>query len=232
MKYAFVFFTVTAFLAFQATGDDDWKRVLIWPAVSFAMVGLAYAGCGPTIFGKQSDGSMSLLSIAILAPYLAYSWTIWHFLVWLQREAPYNELVPGILIGRRLRSREAPPHLASIVDLTCEFPESPTLRRCLEYQFFPILDGSTCDVVRLVEFVQHLDAQPRPIFVHCAQGHGRTGLIAATLLIKSRIVKTAEEAVELIQTRRPLVRLNAAQWSTLRSVSSLIGAEQDNAMTE
>ena len=48
-------------------------------------------------------------------------------------------------------------------------------------------------------------------FVHCAQGHGRTGLFALALLLRRGSVQTIEDGVGLLRRLRPAVRLNREQ---------------------
>ena len=60
---------------------------------------------------------------------------------------------------------------------------------------------------------------PGDVYIHCAEGHGRTALVATSLLLARGDVQSAEEANAWVLDRRPLTRLNAAQRKTLNQVA-------------
>ena len=72
MKYGVLFSTLALLLAYFALTSRGWYLCLIWPALSFGVVGLGYLALGRRVFGKRPDGSMSLASVALLLPYLLY----------------------------------------------------------------------------------------------------------------------------------------------------------------
>ncbi len=57
-----------------------------------------------------------------------------------------------------------------------------------------------------------------PGVIHCAQGHGRTGLVAAAVLVVFRRAQTVSEAIAMVQTVRPGIELNTMQRSILEQV--------------
>jgi protein-tyrosine phosphatase len=52
---------------------------------------------------------------------------------------------------------------------------------------------------------------PGRIFIHCAQGHGRTGLFALAVLLHSGAVGSLEEGLRFLTAARPGIRLNREQ---------------------
>lgn len=210
MKYGTLFSIVAALLAVYALLNAGWYLLLLWPAVSFWIVGGAYLHFGHRVFGKRPDGSMSLLAVAVLLPYLAYLWTIWHVLRLVSSESPINAVSDSVLIGRRLLSREMPCDIELVVDSTCEFSEPTTIRSARRYIAFPMLDAAALSSRSLAEFVCGLAVEEGRMFIHCAQGHGRTGLITALLLIAKGDEQNADDALLTLQALRPLVGLNSA----------------------
>jgi hypothetical protein len=102
-----VLFVIAGFLfAAYAARYRGLALVLLWPSVSFTVVGLAYCGLGVSVFGKRPNGSMSMRSVILLLPYLVYLWTVWYVLRLIKTEPAYNELVPGVLIGRSFASKD------------------------------------------------------------------------------------------------------------------------------
>ena len=128
----------------------------------------------------------------------------------------------SVLIGRRLLSREMPSDIELVVDLTCEFSEPRTIRSARRYIAFPMLDAAALPSRLLAEFVGCLAVEEGRMFIHCAQGHGRTGLITALLLIAKGDVQNADDALLKVQASRPwpgLILLNWRDFVPRRSYS-------------
>ena len=222
MKYGILFVTAGLLFAAYAVVYGGLTFVLLWPAVSFSLVGSAYLGLGVSVFGKRPDGSMSVWSVLLLLPYLAYLWTVWYVLRLIKREPPHHVLVPGILIGRRLLASEFPGGVSLVVDLTCEFPEPVKIRLACEYHLFPILDGSVSATSRLIELAKYIEQHKGTSYIHCAEGHGRTGVVAAVLLLQMQKASSAAQAITMVQDQRPLVRLGARQRRIVEAAENAI----------
>ncbi|MCA9113536.1 MAG: dual specificity protein phosphatase family protein [Planctomycetaceae bacterium] len=217
MKYGILFLTAALLMAVYASRQGGWMLLMLWPAASFGLVGLAYLFFGPRLFGKQADGTLRQTRVLLLLPYLGYLWTIWHALRLVKREPAFNQLSDRLLIGRRLLAGELPDEVDVVLDLTCEFPE-PASIRSREYRSFPILDGFVPEEEQLPAWVNEACQLPGTLYIHCAEGHGRTGLFAALMLLASGQASTPEEALRFIRSRRPGVRLGSRQLQCLRNV--------------
>jgi protein-tyrosine phosphatase len=211
MKFGILFLTTATLLIAHAFIHQGFAFLLLWPALCLAIIGGAYLGFGPGVFGKRPDGSMRTGAVLLLFPYLLYQWGLWHLLRPLRKEKPYDELIPGVLIGRRLLPSEFPPGVTLVVDLTSEFPEPPKIRRGRKYYSLPILDGHFPDRSQLKRVLEILASHSGTVYIHCAEGHGRTGTLAAALLLQSGFAQTAQEAIARVQMSRPLVRLHREQ---------------------
>jgi hypothetical protein len=209
MKYAIAFGAMSLALTASSVLYPEVRWLLLWSALSFGMVALGYAGIGPRVFGKGRDGRISLPLKVLNLPYLAYTWVVWHLCRLLSREASFNTIDDDLVIGRRLLPGEAPDGFDHYVDLTAEFEEPAPIRARPGYRCLPILDASVPSLAELRGAVE--GAAAGRAFVHCAQGHGRTGLFALALLLHRKRVQTIEEGVGLLQSLRPAVRLNRAQ---------------------
>jgi len=214
--------TSSRLLAFYAFASGGWFLLLAWPAISFGVIGLAYLTFGHRVFGKRPDGSMEFASVAILLPYLLYLWGVWHIIRLLFREPAHNTLVDGVLIGRRLLAAELPAGTQTVVDLTSEFPEPPALRSVSNYVAAPMLDASVLPPESLADLASQIATAETPLYIHCAQGHGRTGLVAALFLLAHGDADTPDTAIEMIQSSRPLVGLNGVQRASLLAASKLL----------
>lgn len=223
MKLGILFSVISLLLAVAAFTHQGWFLLLLWPALSTALVAGAYLGLGPGIYGKSLDGRLSLVSVAVLLPYLLYSRCAWYLLRLVRREPAWNELVDGILIGRRLLNREFPDVVDYVVDLTCEFAE-PSAARTRSYYSFQILDASVPRLDQLQNWIADVARLSGTVYIHCAEGHGRTGLFAAALLLHRGDCRTAEEALTFARSKRPLVRLTGPQREMLLRFQKQIDA--------
>lgn len=222
MRYAGLFGVQALLLAGLALHMGGTGLLLLWPALSFLTVALAYGGGGARLLGKRADGTLHPAACGVLLPYLLLTWGVWHLACRLSRERAFDEVVPGVLVGRRLLPGELPERVQTVLDLTAEFAEPEAVRSGRRYLALPILDASTLPVERVAPVLRELAAQEGPVYVHCAQGHGRTGMIAAALLVARGHAPNAEAALAQVQRARPGVRLSHAQQEALDALSAVL----------
>ena len=216
MKYALVFVGLSAVLFFYAAALGGAWWLLAWLGLNFLIVGLAYGGLGPGIFGKQPSGKLAAWAVVLLLPYFGLTWGLWHLQRAIRREACCNEVAPGVWIGRRAFAHELPANVRTVVDLTAEFAEPAAVCTGRQYLCFPLLDAHAPQQAELRSIVAALLDAPSPIYVHCALGHGRSGMITSALLRARGIVENVSEAEQLILEKRPEARMNARQRKALR----------------
>lgn len=217
MKYGIAFTTMAALIAYIAIINGGLAYLLLWSALSFLLVAFAYFGAGPTVFGKQQSGTLQPIRQLVLAPFLLYLSLVWHMVRLISREAPYDRLTESVFIGRRLLSSERPKQFDHVVDLTCEFNE-PSAMRSTGYISFPTLDTlhpSIEELRRRVEIIANLDGT---VYIHCAQGHGRTATLAIAYLIHTGHSATLDEAIRYVLDRRPLAHLGRSQRQLLQAL--------------
>lgn len=225
MKYGVLFSLIAILLTVYAATAGGWLLLLIWPAISFGAVASAYFGLGPRVFGKRPNGTLSLISIVTLLPYFLYLWAIWHAMRLVSREPAFNTLTDSVLIGRRLLFRELPEDVDVVVDLTCEFVEPRGVRLAGRYISCPILDASSIDPRALAELAHDLASINARMFIHCAQGHGRTGLVAALFLIATKQAQSVDDAVAAVKSVRPHVGLTDPQMEALKHAAEIVSPE-------
>ncbi len=219
MKYGVLFTTVAMLLAVSAALRSGWYLLLLWPALSFGVVALGYFRFGPRVYGKSEHGLLSPFNQLILLPYLIFLWCVWYAVRLVKREPAYNQLTENVIIGRRLMTHEVPKDIRHVIDLTCEFNE-PKAMRLNFYHSMQILDGFVPSVDQLRAWAQIAARLSGKIYIHCAEGHGRTGLFAAVFLLQIGHCQTVDEALQFIKSKRPLVRLGRRQLKVLREFHS------------
>jgi protein-tyrosine phosphatase len=213
MKYGIYFLVLAALMLSIAIQFGGWYWAMIYPASSFAIVAIGYLGVGPRVFGKDSSGKRSLVAKIFLFPYLVFTIATWHLVRLLSQESAVDMVDPNLFLSRRLLSDELPNGVKTVVDLTCEFTD-PTFA-CENYLCFPMLDASCPTADELKELAEQILAFPMPVLIHCAQGHGRTGLVACAVLLASGKASSPTEALALLKASRPGIELNAVQRKTL-----------------
>lgn len=231
MRYAIAFITLAVGCAALAATRGGWWWASLWPAVSFALVALGYAGLGPRVLGKRPDGRIAAWSLALMLPFLLFTWAVWHATRLLSPGPSAHEVAPGLWVGRRAFARELPPGTRLVVDLTSEFRAACPAADGRAYVCLPTLDGSApppppdASTAALLDRIAAESARG-PVFIHCAQGRGRSVAVAAAALIARGLAGNADEAEALIAKSRPSVRLNPAQRSWVNRVAASLREQQ------
>lgn len=216
MNFGYLILMIAFLLSSAAVNHQGWYWLLLWPAFSFGLVAAGYLFLGPRVFGKSERGLLAPFNQFLLLPYLIYLSAIWYLLRLVRPEPAINQLTEKLFISRRLLSRELPDHIEHVIDLTCEFSE-PLALRSVGYICFPVLDRAVPSVEDLRSWIERTATFDGNILIHCAEGHGRTGLFATALLLYTGHSETPEAALKFIQSRRPLVRLSRGQWRIVQN---------------
>ena len=211
-----------------AFASGFWRWLLMWPATVYLLITYCYAfdgSMGAQLLRKRAgtDGGLPLPCLLFFLPFLATSWLVWWFRhTCIHRaEQPYNEVVPGIFLGRypwpQLQKTRCCPGAfptacgsggasepaCGVVDMCCEFPahgaivaQSQGLYRCL-----PCLDGDMpADEAAFVAMCQEVAGWDKSVYVHCANGRGRSACVVVMLLV---LRGHAEVSLPLLCPLRP-----------------------------
>ncbi|KAI5075119.1 hypothetical protein GOP47_0009195 [Adiantum capillus-veneris] len=133
-------------------------------------------------------------------------------------EPAYTEVSNGLYVGGwPFQPSDVPPGNPAIVDCTCELPRSECVRD-LPYLCIPTWDSRAPLAKDIQEAVQWAadkkNRENRPIFVHCAFGHGRSVTVMCALLLALKVVESLEAARKLIKDRRPRIHMNELQMQS------------------
>jgi hypothetical protein len=196
-------------VGFAVLGVSVWWPWL-WPACCCAALAVAYGSGSAAIWPKRTNGTLHPLRAVLLAPYLMVAWTVWHLARLRGREA-WARVDDGLYVGRRLIAGEPMPPVDVVLDLTAEFAEPRALRRHARYVAFPIADGCAAKAEALAAVLTPLRTET--VFIHCVQGHGRTAMVAAALLMLRG--HSASQALQELRAVRPGIRLRRGQQRAL-----------------
>lgn len=222
--------SIAFFIAYHST---SYMITLIFSylGLTFLILVLGYAGMGSKIFFKRPEGTVPGYTWLLHAPLFILNQFSFALYRCFAKQAPLSEVVPGLVIGRRLMASEieylSEFNIDSIVDLTCEFSEPKTISTQYCYKSLPLLDGSSPAYPELIEIMKWMTerASSGPIWVHCALGHGRSATIVIAYLMWRGTATTLKEAEELLRLKRQGIKLSSAQKNRLAYFAARLKTE-------
>jgi hypothetical protein len=220
MKYVLSLSALGIALAVIGAQSGIFGTVLIWLGVDFLFLGIAHYRRAHGLFGKRANGTIPLWSWVAFLPLLLFSSLVWHAARKFSSEPAFNRISNELVVGRRLLAHELPAEFANYIDLTAEFQEPRIFRESPGYVAFPVLDACAPSPESLRAVVSQL--RPGTTFIHCAQGHGRTGLFALAVLLTSGAVRSVDEGLSLLASIRPAIRLSPQQAECIRAYANNI----------
>ncbi len=199
-----------------------WGALFSWPGLSLLLVALAYFRVVPSVFRKER-GKIPLSAQLIHLPVLfGQRLSLLHY---RRKCNPWDEVVPGVWIGRQLGESEAAESVrrgvAAVLDLTMEFTEPPAFR-ALRYRNVPILDLTAPSPDRIEEALSFIaeESSRGVVYVHCKIGYSRTAAIAGSYLVASGRAATAADAVEILRKARPSLVVRPEAFQAIRDRTS------------
>jgi hypothetical protein len=193
-------------------------------AVAFGLIGvaLAYGSNSTAPFGRGRDGQHALWAWPINwfnFAGLAFFWRLWRH---LNSEDPWNEVAPGLYVGRRLveadRADFEPLGPWAVVDCTSELAEPRVLREQAAYLAVEALDGFPPTQKQLRDAVPWMEAEAakgHKLYVHCAVGHGRSATTAAAYLLLRGDFSDVDDALASMKAGRRWISLRGVQRDAL-----------------
>ena len=196
--YPLFFAGLSGFSIWQVTVHSGGMAIFwVWLTINMGIMTLAYSLNYPgLLLGKTSSGKINPFCLLINLPWLLLTWLIFQIQAKCSHEEFCHQLADTrYWLSRRPLGRDALSRFSLVIDLTAEFPLDSHVphRICI-----PCLDGHSLPALPM------LDLPPAgQILIHCANGHGRSALLAASLLIQDGTCPTIQEAFELIERSRP-----------------------------
>ncbi len=192
-----------------------WGCMLLWPGCALALVSAGYLWLGSSVY-RKFHGQLPFSTRLLLGPVLIVHWLS---LCYYRRQCrPWDEVVPGLLIGRRLNAREAAgaveQGVTAVLDLTSEFSE-PAPFRSMSYRSLPLLDltaPTTGQLQDAVAFVREEIARGK-VYVHCKAGYSRSAAAVGAYLLQYGYAADVDEVLTMLRRVRPsiVVRPEARQ---------------------
>lgn len=175
-----------------------------WPAVSCAVLMLAYAGLGAPALQKRRNGRHSFAVTLMLLPY--YVVCRLNIAFWLRGKARAVGVVERVQLG----SIVARTPNQALLDVCAEYPLLTTPRH---YQHLPMLDlvSPTADeLYRAAQMLtQLLNAQRSDVLVACALGYGRSAAVVMTWLVLAGKAANLAQAETRLRQAQPNITISA-----------------------
>jgi protein-tyrosine phosphatase len=202
--------------------------LLLWPSAALAIATAAYCGLGPGIY-RKSGGKLPLSTWCVLGPLFLGQYLS---LAYYRRQCrAWDEVVPGLLIGRRLNNAEAAEAVrrgvTAVLDLTAEFSEA-TPFLAVKYHNLPILDLTAPTPEQLREAVQFITESLLlgNVYVHCKIGYSRSAAAVGAYLLASGKAASTKKAVALLRQVRPSIVVRPEAMEALRDFEQAIHESQ------
>ena len=223
-RYTLAFLSIGAGLAALAVIHRGAAWVLLWPGAAFLAVAAAYFRQSPKVFGKRPDGTMAWPPRLLFLPYLLATWALWRVHRLISRGRCCGQVAPGLWVGRRPLGHELPEGASLVVDMTAEFVEPRGVVSRASYRCLPTLDATAPAREPFLSLVGEIAGWPGGVYVHCANGYGRSAVVAAAVMMAKGLAADAEQAVALLVKARPKVSLSRSQRDLLMKVAGLLAA--------
>jgi protein-tyrosine phosphatase/membrane-associated phospholipid phosphatase len=200
-----------------------WGVFLLWPAAALALVAAGYFGLGPSVYRKTADGRLPLSTRVVLAPVLLGQYLSLNY--YRRQCRPWDEVAPGVLVGRVLSNAEAAAAVrhgvTAVVDLTAEFAEASPFR-AVTYRNLPVLDLTAPTPGQLAEAVAFIAAHADAgmVYVHCKIGYSRAAAVVGAYLLATGQSATASEAVARLRWARPSIVVRPEAVAVLESLNA------------
>ena len=208
-------------VAFVAIAVGGAAFFLLWITGSLLLVAMIYLALDEAAFQKKPDGTMSVASWWLLAPYFIGAWI--NSRAWTRVGNRVDHVHSGVLLGRIPSAGDlAEAGVRSVVDLTAELPLDSHGRA---YHNVPVLDLTLPTVAQLATAARTIEAAVAggPTLVCCALGFSRSALACAAWLLLTGRTDSVEHALAQLRQARPSVVLGDDHVARLRQFAASSG---------
>ncbi|MDR1493657.1 MAG: hypothetical protein LBT05_13185 [Planctomycetaceae bacterium] len=222
----FLILSAAAFVGAAITRLTGVCATTVWLAVScFWTAAAFFFHCPEMVLGKRQNRICFLPFAIVNFPFLFAYWLVWMFRHLILRHEPVHEIPgTGISVSCWPAFHVSLENYDFVVDVSSETPklyrtqttpttnESQNQSSLPKYICLPNLDGVPLDRLELSEEIR----RGMRILVHCAQGRGRSAVMACLLLVKLEYARTGEEAFQTLKSSRPKVHVSRYQMEQIR----------------
>ena len=202
---------------------QPWGLWLLYPAISLFGVALSYYLVRPHFFQKQADGSLSIAATMLFAPYLIFAWL--NSRIWTKKHPEDSQILKientTIFLGR-IPTRSTIQKYQAVFDCVAELPVN-SKNSYFQYSSLDLIPLQADQLQRAVEVFNQLMAAAssqstqQHVLIYCALGYSRSNAILCAWLMQQQHATQVNEAIQIVQSARPWVRLNDVQIKNLNT---------------
>eukprot|EP01102_Stenamoeba_stenopodia_P008196 TRINITY_DN2337_c0_g2_i1.p1 TRINITY_DN2337_c0_g2~~TRINITY_DN2337_c0_g2_i1.p1 ORF type:complete len:273 (-),score=47.88 TRINITY_DN2337_c0_g2_i1:553-1371(-) len=199
--------------------------ILLWPAIVYTIVTFAYIINIPSVLALKDEetGRLNHAMIIFMFPFLLLVWLVWYSRAATTSDPSSQHIVEKWYIGRQpLRHADLPHNTAMVVDLSSEFGRLYSLRKSsIKYRCISSLDTSPPPdhkLGRYIKIMKEAIAVDGNVFIHCANGHGRSAAFLVAVMWMSGYSPSLSEAEKTLKSIRPSIRIRAGQRRFLEQI--------------
>ncbi|MCB1053510.1 MAG: dual specificity protein phosphatase family protein [Acidobacteria bacterium] len=183
-----------------------------WSTLCLSWFGLCYALHKPKWLLRKGKEGINTLYLLLNLPWLSVTYLIFGLERLFSREAMWNQIGDTpLFIGAYPWNSGELGAFDWIIDLTAEFPRSAPHHP--GYCALPNLDGMPLESIPLPNW-----KSTDTILIHCAQGHGRSALLAAFVLQHMGFVNDFHAGLALVRKSRPKAIPNQFQCQKMQDL--------------
>ncbi|KAJ3677960.1 hypothetical protein LUZ60_001763 [Juncus effusus] len=176
----------------------------------------------PLLLSKSSNGTFPLWSLLFFSPFFLFIRSFVPLRRLILNQPLYTQISDDLFVGGwPTCSSELPPGEISVVDCTCELPKRPCLngKSYLCVATWDTRAPMPAQLEMAVNWAKRQKAQKKPIFVHCAFGHGRSVCVMCAVLVGLGLAGDWKEAEKMIKEKRPFIKMNNLHRKSLEDWS-------------
>lgn len=202
---------------------QPWGLWLLYPAISLFGVALSYYLVRPHFFQKQADGSLSIAATMLFVPYLIFAWL--NSRIWTKKHPEDSKILKientTIFLGR-IPTRSTIQKYQAVFDCVAELPVN-SKNSYFQYSSLDLIPLQADQLQRAVEVFNQLMAAAssqstqQHVLIYCALGYSRSSAILCAWLMQQQHATQVNEAIQIVQSARPWVRLNDVQIKNLNT---------------
>ena len=217
--------------------------ILFWPGAILGQFGICHIWCpqiGVMMLGKSSNGFIPLYRTVIFLPYLLCAWLWWlirYAVLLCKNEPAYDKVWDNVYVGRHPVFSGFPENTGLVIDLTTEmYGIKPKDNPGCRYMVAPALDTCSPDPEAwhsvIKEIIDTKLTMPSTIiYVHCAYGHGRSGITVAAAMVRTGVCANFEIAAGHLKGERPSINWQPVQeFAALQLIDPLTTTELSDIM--
>ena len=199
--------------AYAGLALQGFGYILLWPAIDFFLLSWAYCfkgSSGHVLMGKNEEtGQIGWANFLLFLPWHALYYASWRIKHLLRGEHVYDSVGHGMYVGRLPIHfpEHFPVDCQVIVDLTGEMSAVKASLKGRRYYNAGCIDRLMPDPVALEGIARTLlkEREDVGMYIHCANGHGRSGVFAAIMLVSRGVVEDLDDAKKYLKEKRAVI---------------------------